>query len=212
MSVQCSNKLTIDSKNTKYSRIITKMVLSYFVARYLVQPEDISPDFNVTQWNVANPDFYVPPHPLLYLVYFQPYTFALALASNLFLPYTASHILQIFILAGTIVLQPIRGIQVLPNFFWKAMYLVSFYALKGFEWRTLMSLLAQAHATLTNFNVYYWILNYLYFGVFATWPILRPDLFQKNEELYCSFWSCWKFEKTNLYFILVRNIWSAKNN
>eukprot|EP00093_Oithona_nana_P013835 13835.XXX_168621_168782_1 [CDS] Oithona nana genome sequencing. len=53
-----------------------------------------------------------------------------------------------------------------------------------------MSLLRQAHVVLTNANVYYWILNHMYFGIFGSWPILRPDLFHQFEDIYCAYWSC----------------------
>ena len=83
------------------------------------------------------------------------------------------------------------GIQLLPNtFFWKTLYLFAYYALKAVEWRNLMSLLRQAHVVLTNANVYYWILNHMYFGIFGSWPILRPDLFHQFEDIYCAYWSC----------------------
>ena len=134
------------------------MVLSHFLTRY-TQPEEIAEDFNVTQWNIANPDFYVPPHPLLYLFYFKPYIFALVLICNFVLPFTWSHMFQILILTGSIMMQPIQGLQVLPNIFWKIVYMLAFYSMKSFEWQTLMKLLAQAHVLMTNFNVYYWILN-----------------------------------------------------
>lgn len=134
------------------------MVLSHFLTKY-TQPNEIAEDFNVTQWNIANPDFYVPPHPLLYLFWLKPKTFLLVLATNLVLPYKVSHFFQIIILAASIILQPIQGLQVLPHFFWKAIYIFTFYSMKAFEWQTLISLLEQAHVNMTNYNVYYWILN-----------------------------------------------------
>lgn len=85
----------------------------------------------------------------------------------------------------------ITGIQLLPNtFFWKTLYLLAYYTLKAVEWRNLMGLLRQAHVALTNANVYYWILNHMYFGIFGSWPLLRPDLFQQFEDIYCAYWSC----------------------
>ena len=47
------------------------MVVSYLAGRLLVNPEKIDPNFDLDVWNEQNPDFYVPPHPLLYLVYFR---------------------------------------------------------------------------------------------------------------------------------------------
>ena len=50
---------------------IYEMVLSYFAGRYIVNPENIDPEFDLAVWNENNPDFYVPPHPLLYLLYLK---------------------------------------------------------------------------------------------------------------------------------------------
>ena len=50
---------------------VYEMVLSYFVGRYLLKPENLDPEFNLAAWNELNPDFYVPPHPVLYLLYFK---------------------------------------------------------------------------------------------------------------------------------------------
>ena len=166
------------------------MVLSYLITKYLVQPENISEDFNITAWNIANPDFYVPPHPLLYLLYLKPFTFALVTASNMLLPYDWSHVLQLIVLAGTIVLQPITGIPFLPNLFWKSLYVFGYYSLKAVEWKSLVSMLRQTHVLLSSANAYYWILNWYYFGIFATWPILRPDVFFEYENVFCAYWSC----------------------
>ena len=85
------------------------MVLSYLISQYLLQPESIHKDFNVTEWNLANRDFYVPPHPLLYLLYLKPKTFLLVTASNLLLPAAYGHLVHLVVLAGTIVIQPITG-------------------------------------------------------------------------------------------------------
>ncbi len=49
-----------------------RMTISWILSTYFVRPEDVSPDFNATVFLADNPyalhTFYVPPHPLLYLV------------------------------------------------------------------------------------------------------------------------------------------------
>ena len=47
------------------------MGLSYLAGRFIVRPEQINASFDLAAFNDENPDFYVPPHPLLYLVYFR---------------------------------------------------------------------------------------------------------------------------------------------
>ena len=47
------------------------MGLSYLAGRFIVRPEQINASFDLAAFNDQNPDFYVPPHPLLYLVYFR---------------------------------------------------------------------------------------------------------------------------------------------
>ncbi len=166
------------------------MVLSYFFTRFVVKPENINANFSLAEWNANNPDFYVPPHPLMYLVYLQPWSFVAAALVNIFLPLSISHVSQIGILAISMVTSSIQGLQLMPSFFWKTIYAIFYYAIKAFEWQTLMDLLHRAHILFTQHNVYFWVLNYLNFGIFASWPMLRPDLFVQYEEYYCMFWSC----------------------
>lgn len=47
------------------------MGLSYLAGRFIVRPENFNASFDLAAFNDQNPDFYVPPHPLLYLVYFR---------------------------------------------------------------------------------------------------------------------------------------------
>lgn len=166
------------------------MVLSYLITRFIVNPEDISPSFNVTVWNEQNPDFYVLPHPLLYLVFFKPWQFLSVCLINLFLPEAASHVSQIVILAGSLLLSPLEGLSAMPSFAWKVLYKIAYYAFKSFEWSTLIDLMYRAHVIFTQHNVYFWILNHLNFGILASWPMLRPDLFEEYQQFYCIYWSC----------------------
>ena len=86
-----------------------KMVLSYLISQYLVQPESIRKDFNVTEWNMANQDFYVPPHPILYLLYLKPKPFLFLCLVSSILPAAYGHLVHLVVLAATIVFQPISG-------------------------------------------------------------------------------------------------------
>ena len=86
-----------------------KMVLSYLISQYLVQPESIRKDFNVTEWNLANQDFYVPPHPILYLLYLKPKPFLFLCLVSSILPAAYGHLVHLVVLAATIVFQPISG-------------------------------------------------------------------------------------------------------
>lgn len=166
------------------------MVLSYLASRYYLNPNDIPTDFNVTAWNDANPDFYVPPHPLLYLLYFKPWYFAVVAVINLLLPKPISHVAQIGVAALNLATAPIAALEAMPTFIWKGIYLIFYYAVKMFEWETLIDLLHRAHVIFTHHNVYYWLVNYLSFGIFASWPMLRPDLFEDYQEVFCMYWSC----------------------
>lgn len=171
-------------------KITNKMVLSYLISRFIIRPDDISPDFNVTAWNDANPDFYVPPHPLLYLLYLKPWYFMAVTVINALLPKPISHVAQIGVAALNLVMTPMAALDIMPTFIWKGIYLISYYAIKFFEWETLIDLLFRAHVIFSHHNVYYWMLNYLGFGILGAWPILRPDMFEDNHEYFCMYWSC----------------------
>ena len=79
------------------------MVLQFLAQEYFARSlsnESIpfEEDFNQTSWNENNLDFYVPPHPLLYLVNFRFVEFAMITALNLIFPGTTSHLIHIGIL------------------------------------------------------------------------------------------------------------------
>ena len=93
-------------KKNRIARVwkpIWKMVLQFLAQEYFARSlsnESIpfEEDFNQTSWNENNLDFYVPPHPLLYLVNFRFVEFAMITALNLIFPGTTSHLIHIGIL------------------------------------------------------------------------------------------------------------------
>ena len=166
------------------------MVLDYFIVKYVVNPSNVSETFDLITWNENNPDFYVPPHPMLYLLFLKPWKFMTTVLANLVLPKALAHILQIGIIAFSLITQPLSGLAVMPNIIFEILYSVFFFVMKVFDWYSMIELMYEANIFLTKHNVYYWILSHLEFGVLASWPILRPDLFEMHEAYYCMFWSC----------------------
>merc|ERR1712083_148001 len=169
---------------------VSEMVLSYLIGRYLVNPEHINPEFNLTAFNAANPDFYVPPHPLLYLLYARPLTFLSVALTNLLLPACQAHTVHILILALSVLISPLVKFWYLDGFISRIFFFGVTMFWKVLDWNSILDLLYRAHVLLSSNNVYYWILNYFHFGILGSWPVLRPDLFVEYHEHFCFLWSC----------------------
>lgn len=166
------------------------MGLSYLAGRFIVRPEQINASFDLAAFNDQNPDFYVPPHPLLYLVYFRPFMFFAVALANLVLPSHVAHVAQLLLLAFSVLIQPLISFFFLETVLQRGVFAVVAIVWKVFDWYSILDLLARAHVLFTTHNVYYWILNYFHFGLLGSWPILRPDMFLEYQDYYCFAWSC----------------------
>merc|ERR1711981_261889 len=146
-------------------------ILSYLLD---IENSKISSTFDVDIWNQNNPDFYVPPHPILYLLTFNiPYFITISTANVIF-PETISHLFYIGFMVTSLVFEFVTGIFFAGGLgnFWIIVFLAMDIVKKWFDWKAVVKLLSTTHVIL------------------GTWPLVRPDFFQSIEDLYCAYWSC----------------------
>ena len=112
--------------------------------------------------------------------------------ANVIFPETISHLFYIGFMVTSLVFEFVTGIFFAGGLgnFWIIVFLAMDIVKKWFDWKAVVKLLSTTHVILTDNNVYYWMLNYFTFGILGTWPLVRPDFFQRIEDLYCAYWSC----------------------
>ena len=123
-------------------------------------------------------------------------------------PATISHLFYIGFMVASLVFEFVTGIffaEGLGNF-WIIVYLAMDIVRRWLDWKSIVKLISTTHVILTDNNVYYWMLNYFTFGILGTWPLVRPDFFQRIEDLYCAYWSCW-FRK---WYWLFQKLYNCK--
>ena len=98
--------------------------------------------------------------------------FAVALA-NLLLPTATAHVVQIALLAFSVLVQPLFTFFFLETAIQQVVFVVFTAVYKLLDHHFVIDLLFRAHVVLTNNNIYYWVLNYFHFGILGSWPILR---------------------------------------
>ena len=91
------------------------MVLQFLAQEYFARSLSkenipVEEDFNLTSWNENNLDFYVPPHPLLYLFNFRFLEFAMITGLNLLFPGSTSHLIHIGILGISQIYNFLKGL------------------------------------------------------------------------------------------------------
>ena len=113
-------------------------------------------------------------------------------AVNLVFPNQAwiPHIFYIGFMVIKEIYEFLIGLLFATNFLWRTFFLGGFAIFKYFDWLSIEAIFRAAHVILTENNLYLWILNYYAFGIFGTWPLLRPDIFENYQVMYCSYWSC----------------------
>merc|ERR1712038_1054640 len=70
-----------------------------------IENSKISSTFDVDIWNQNNPDFYVPPHPILYLLTFNVPYFIIISTANMIFPATISHLFYIGFMVASLVFE-----------------------------------------------------------------------------------------------------------
>jgi hypothetical protein len=165
-------------------------MLSFIVSLFFIRHEDVDPDFNITIWKEQNVDFYVPPHPLLYLVTFKPIHFVLVTMINYWAPPDLSHAIQTSLVPVFLIITPIFQFMTQTAGLGQFIFLSVHVIFKVFDIYAWIDVVAQVGELLTENTTLLWFFNYMYFGIFATWPIIRPDYYDYYKETYCMYWSC----------------------
>lgn len=168
--------------------VLSKMVVNALISQYLIRPQDVSSDFNLTAWHEQNPNFYVPPHPLLYAL--NPEQLLFLALTHMLVPKPYSHAVQVGHLMLRSAIDFPYGLWLMPDWISKSIFTLIYIFLRTMDYDSIISLVRTVKVIVTTKNFFYWVLNYFSFGIFATWPLIRPDLYQQYAHEFCMYWSC----------------------
>lgn len=157
-------------------------MFSYPISRYFYG--EIPANFDLKTWEALHPDFYVPPHQLLYIL-LGPLWLVGSFLINSLVPgrhIKAFHIVYLYLAyIFKAWIHPIYTIDSNITMF----QIVYKFTKNIFDLGYMVHFLNSIPITLSFESLFGWALNFLNFGLLASSSVLRPDKFDPNT--YCLF-------------------------